>query len=164
MAAGWFFLSVCEAPPPINGVSLRVPGLGSYIQAATDTGNTRAKIFGMIAMGIVIVVVDRLIWWPLVVWSRKFKLDDFAGSRAPKNTLQLWLARSMTLQAIATGWTALTTKFVGPAIPPSEATSLLEPGSEPPRKSPVGRFHLPALLFVRSLACWPGEPSTSSFS
>ncbi len=39
----------------------------------------------MIAMGMVIIVVDRLIWWPLVVWSRKFKLDDFGGSRAPKN-------------------------------------------------------------------------------
>jgi ABC-type anion transport system duplicated permease subunit len=140
MAGGWFFLSVCEAPPPINGVSLRVPGLGSYIQAATDSGDTRAKIFGMIAMGVVIIVVDRLIWWPLVVWSRKFKLDDFGGSRAPKNPLQLWLARSMTVQAIATGWNALTNKVLGPAVPPSEATSLVEPGAPPPKQSRLGRF------------------------
>jgi NitT/TauT family transport system permease protein len=149
MAAGWFFLSVCEAPPPINGVSLRVPGLGSYIQAATDNGDTRAKIFGMIAMGIVIVVVDRLIWWPLVVWSRKFKLDDFGGSRAAKNPLQLWLARSMTMQAMASAWQKLANKLLGPAIPPSNATSLLTPGAPPPKKGHMGRAIY--LLFVWSL-------------
>jgi NitT/TauT family transport system permease protein len=139
MAAGWFFLSVCEAPPPINGVSLRVPGLGSYIQAATDNGDTRAKIFGMIAMGVVIIVVDRLIWWPLVVWSRKFKLDDFGGSRAPRNPIQLWLARSMTVQAIGTVWQAFTNRVLGPATPPSEATSLVEPGAQPPKRGNLGR-------------------------
>jgi len=151
MAAGWFFLNVCEAPPPINGVSLRVPGLGSYIQAATDSGDTRAKIFGMIAMGIVIVVVDRLIWWPLVVWSRKFKLDDFGGSRAPRNTLQLWLARSMAVQAMSAGWSALTTRLLGPAVPPSEATSLVDPGAPLPKKSRVGGWVY--LVFVWGLIC-----------
>jgi NitT/TauT family transport system permease protein len=138
MAAGWFFLSVCEAPPPINGVSLRVPGLGSYIQAATDSGDTRAKIFGMLAMGAVIIIVDRLIWWPLVVWSRKFKLDDFGGNRAPKNTLQLWLARSVTVQAIATALHSMKNKVLGPAIPPSEATSLVQPGDAPKPRSKLG--------------------------
>ena len=149
MAAGWFFLSVCEAPPPINGVSLRVPGLGSYIQAATDSGNTRAKIFGMLAMGIVIIVVDRLIWWPLVVWSKKFKLDDFGGSRAPKSSLTLWLARSLAVQAIGTAWQALTARILGPAVPPSEATSLVEPGAPIPKQSRLGRTIY--LFFVWSL-------------
>ncbi len=139
MAAGWFFLSVCEAPPPINGVSLRVPGLGSYIQAATDTGDTRAKVFGMIAMGIVIIVVDRLIWWPLVVWSRKFKLDDFGGSRAPRNPVQLWLARSLAVQSIGAAWQALTNKMLGPATPPSEATSLVTPGAPLPKRGKLSR-------------------------
>jgi NitT/TauT family transport system permease protein len=157
MAAGWFFLSVCEAPPPINGVSLRVPGLGSYIQAATDNGDTRAKVFGMIAMGIVIVVVDRLIWWPLVVWSRKFKLDDFGGSRAPRNPLQLWLARSLTIQSIGTAWQAITDKVLGPAIPPSEATSLVTPGTPIPKRGKIGRVFY--YIFVGSLVAvlaWGG--------
>jgi NitT/TauT family transport system permease protein len=157
MAAGWFFLSVCEAPPPINGVSLRVPGLGSYIQAATDSGNTRAKLFGMIAMGLVILVVDRLIWWPLVVWSRKFKLDDFGGNRAPKNSLQLWLARSLAVQAIGTAWQALSTRILGPAIPPSAATSLLEPGAAPPKRSRLGRtIYLVLVWSLIGLLAWGG--------
>jgi NitT/TauT family transport system permease protein len=149
MAAGWFYLSVCEAPPPINGVSLRVPGLGSYIQAATDAGDTRAKLFGMIAMGVVILVVDRLIWWPLVVWSRKFKLDDFGGIRAPKNPIQLWLARSMAVQAMASAWLSLRIRLLGPPIPPSDATSLVEPGAPLPKKGHVGRVVY--IIFVWSL-------------
>jgi NitT/TauT family transport system permease protein len=151
MAAGWFFLSVCEAPPPINGVSLRVPGLGSYIQAATDSGDTRAKIFGMIAMGVVIIVVDRLIWWPLVVWSRKFKLDDFGGSRAPKNPIQLWLARSLAVQTLGSAWQALSNKILGPALPPSAATSLIEPGAPLPKRSQLGRAIY--YIFVACLVC-----------
>jgi NitT/TauT family transport system permease protein len=146
MAAGWFFLSVCEAPPPTNGVSQRVPGLGSYIQAATDNGDTRAKIFGMIAMGIVIIVVDRLIWWPLVVWSRKFKLDDFGGNRAAKNPLQLWLARSLAVQAIGTALHQMKTKLLGPSIPPSNATSLIEHGAPLPKQGKMGRVVY--ILFV----------------
>jgi NitT/TauT family transport system permease protein len=149
MAAGWFFLSVCEAPPPINGVSLRVPGLGSYIQAATDSGDTRAKIFGMIAMGVVILVVDRLIWWPMVSWSRKFKLDDFGGSRAPRNPLQLWLARSLAVQTLASAWQRIADRMLGPPTPPSEATSLLELGEPMPKKSPLG--HVIYLAFVWGL-------------
>jgi NitT/TauT family transport system permease protein len=149
MAAGWFFLSVCEAPPPINGVSLRVPGLGSYIQAATDAGDTRAKLFGMVAMGVVILVVDRLIWWPLVVWSRKFKMDDFGGNRAPKNPIQLWLARSMAMQAMATAWISVRNRILGPAIPPTDATSLVEPGAPMPKKGHLGRVIY--FMFVWSL-------------
>ncbi len=155
MAAGWFFLCVCEAPPPVNGVSLRVPGLGSYIQAATDSGDTRAKIFGMLAMGIVIIVVDRLIWWPLVVWSRKFKLDDFGGSRAPKNSLQLWLSRSLAVQAIGAAWQALQAKILGPALPPTEATSLVEPGAPVPEKSRVGlAVYLVVVWSILAVIAW----------
>ena len=103
----------------------------------------------MVAMGIVIIVVDRLIWWPLVVWSRKFKLDDFGGSRAPKNPIQLWLARSITVQAMASAWQALANRLLGPAIPPSDATSLVEPGAPLPKKGHVGRVVY--ILFVWSL-------------
>ena len=155
MAGGWFFLCVSEAPPPINGVSLRVPGLGSYMQVATDAGDTRAKIFGIIAMGIVILVVDRLIWWPLVVWSRKFKLDDFGGSRSPKNPIQLWLARSMSVQAMAAFWQKAKTRLLGPSHPPTEATSLIEVGAPVPKRSRTGRIIYSILLWALvALLAW----------
>jgi NitT/TauT family transport system permease protein len=140
MAGGWFFLSLSEAPPPINGVSFRVPGLGSYFKEAMDKGDSKAQVLAIVAMGIVILVTDRLIWWPLVVWSRKFKMDDFGGNRSPKNSLQLWLARSATAQAMASVWQAAKTRILGPPIPPSEATSLIDPGAPPPKQSRLGWY------------------------
>jgi NitT/TauT family transport system permease protein len=155
MAGGWFFLSLSEAPPPINGVSFRVPGLGSYFKEAMDKGDIKAQVLAIVAMGIVILIVDRLIWWPLVVWSRKFKLDDFGGSRSPKNGLQLWLARSSTVQAMTAGWHACKMWIVGPPAPPTEATSLVEPGAPAPRKSHLGRaIYLVLVWAVVALLVW----------
>ncbi len=151
MAGGWFFLSLSEAPPLINGVSFRVPGLGSYFKEAMDKGNVSAQILAIVAMGTVILIVDRLIWWPLVVWSRKFKLDDFGGNRSAKNALQLWLARSGTVQAMAAVGQRFKAWLLGPAVPPSEETSLIEPGAPLPKQGWVGRAVY--LTFVWALVC-----------
>ena len=93
MAGGWFFLSITEAFR-LGDQDFRVPGIGSYMSVAIERGDVRAQVFGIIAMGVIIVVVDRLIWWPLVVWSRRFKLDDFAGAAIAPSSFQLWLSRS----------------------------------------------------------------------
>jgi NitT/TauT family transport system permease protein len=151
MAGGWFYLSVCEAPPPIGGKDLSVPGIGSYMAAAIAKSDIRAQVFGVIAMGVVILVVDRLIWWPLVLWSRKFKLDDFGGNRAAKTGLQLWLARSRAFQALAAAGAALQLKLVPPPSPPTVATSLAAPDAPPPRPHYLGRviyFVLVAVLVL----------------
>jgi len=93
MAGGWFFLSITEAFR-LGDQDFRVPGIGSYMSVAIEQGDVRAQVFGVIAMGVIIVVVDRLVWWPLVVWSRRFKLDDFAGATVAPSAFQLWLSRS----------------------------------------------------------------------
>ena len=93
MAGGWFFLITTKAFT-LGKQDFRVPGIGAYMSVAMDLGDVRAQIFGIIAMGVIIVVVDRLVWWPLVVWSRRFKLDDFAGVSVTPSPFQLWIARS----------------------------------------------------------------------
>jgi NitT/TauT family transport system permease protein len=93
MAGGWFFLSITEAFR-LGDQDFRVPGIGSYMSVAIERGDVRAEVFGILAMGVIIVVVDRLIWWPLVLWSRRFKLDDFAGVAVAPSAFQSWLARS----------------------------------------------------------------------
>ena len=157
MAGGWFFLSLSEAPPSINGVSFRVPGIGSYFKEAMDRGDVKAQVLAIVAMGMVILIVDRLIWWPLVVWSRKFKMDDFGGSRSPRNGLQLWLARSATVQAAAAAWQAAKMRILGPPVPPSEATSLIDPGAPLPKESRLGRaFYTVFLWAVLGALLWGG--------
>ncbi len=93
MAGGWFFISISETLT-LGDKDFRLPGIGSYMSVAIDHHDMRAQVCGIMAMGVIIVAVDRLIWWPLVVWSRRFKLDDFAGAVLAPSTFQLWLARS----------------------------------------------------------------------
>ncbi len=100
MAGGWFFLSITESFQ-LGTRDFRVPGIGSYMSVAIAEGNVRAQIVGVIAMGVVIVAVDRLVWWPLVLWSRKFNLDDFAAAPAANSRLSLWLSRSQAVQKFA---------------------------------------------------------------
>ncbi|HVW21213.1 MAG TPA: ABC transporter permease subunit [Opitutaceae bacterium] len=157
MAGGWFFLSICENPPPINGQALRVPGLGSYMAEAIARGNVRAQLCGVVAMGAVIVVVDRLIWAPLVVWSRKFKMDDFGGNRAAKSAFQLWLARSRAYQALGRGMSALGGRLLPAPEPPSAATSLIAPDAAPLPPSRRSRVVYGAVLAVlAALVAWGG--------
>lgn len=150
MAGGWFFLAMCEAFG-----NYRVPGLGSYFQVASDHDNVRAQIAGVVAMAVVIIVVDRLIWWPLIVWSRKFKLDDFGGNRAPRGRLRLWLARSVAWQRIVGVGGRVKDAVLPPAQPPSAETSLRAPDAAPPpppRARKVTYVILVALLLA--LIAW----------
>lgn len=153
MAGGWFFLSVAEAFR-LRDQDFRVPGIGSYMTVAIERGDVRAQISGVIAMGAIIVIVDRLVWWPLVLWSRKFKLDDFGSGLQEKSALQLWLARSVAVQKIAGAMQVLRNKMVRPPAPPTAATSLAPPGT-PPRRSRLGRgLYLSFLAAFAALLAW----------
>ncbi|MEI8134980.1 MAG: ABC transporter permease subunit [bacterium] len=77
MAGGWFFLTVCEAFT-LGDRDFRLPGVGSYMSVAIEKGNVPAEIAAIVAMGVMIIVLDRLLWRPLVIWSKKFRMDDTA--------------------------------------------------------------------------------------
>ncbi len=102
MAGGWFFLSITEAFR-LGDQDFRLPGIGSYMSEAVARGDVTAQLSGVAAMGVVIITVDRLVWWPLVRWARKFNLDDFAGSSLDTggpSRLSLWLERSAAWRRI----------------------------------------------------------------
>jgi len=139
MAGGWFFLAVTEASN-IGNQNFRVPGIGSYMSVAIEQGNIPAQIYAVIAMSAIIIVVDRLIWWPLVVWSRKFKLDDFGTGTVQKSGLQLWLARSIAAQKIGTALQSFRNWMIPPPTPPSAETSLVPPGTPPPQPRRMNRL------------------------
>lgn len=135
MAGGWFFLSITEAFQ-LGDQDFRLPGIGSYMSVAIAQGNVSAQIYGVIAMGVVIISVDRLIWWPLVRWSRKFNLDDFAGSASGdsrQGKLSLWLARSSSVRSLSLVWNKLTDSFLRRRHVP-HAARLSDYESEKPRR------------------------------
>ena len=75
---GWFFVAQSEAISVLNK-NIKLPGLGSYMATAVDAGDTRAAVYAIIAMIVTIVVIDQLLWRPLVAWAEKFKLEQTEG-------------------------------------------------------------------------------------
>lgn len=98
---GWFFVAQSEAITVLNR-NIKLPGLGSYMATAVETGNTRAAIYGIVAMIVTIVVIDQLVWRPLVAWAEKFKLEMTESRDVPTSWVLDLLRRSYVLEWLST--------------------------------------------------------------
>lgn len=81
VAGGWFFLMACEMFV-LGNRDFRLPGLGSYLQTAASSGNTRAIVWGIATMIAVIVLLDQLVWRPVIIWADKFKFEQVETAKA----------------------------------------------------------------------------------
>ncbi len=93
VAGGWFFLMACEMFV-LGDRDFRLPGLGSYLQTAASHGNTRAILWGLAAMVAVIVLLDQLIWRPVISWADKFKFEQVETAKATTHNLLTILGRA----------------------------------------------------------------------
>jgi len=112
VAGGWFFLMACEMFQ-LGDRDFRLPGLGSYLQTAANAGDTPSIVWGLAAMIAVIVLLDQLLWRPLIAWAEKFKFEQVESSEAPHSQVLAWLGRSSVLawlrrKALAPAWEVLT--------------------------------------------------------
>ena len=99
VAGGWFFLMACEMFV-LGNRDLRLPGLGSYLQTAANAGNTRAILAGLAVMIGVIVILDRLVWRPVIAWAEKFKFEQVEAAEAPRSSILDLLRRSRLLALV----------------------------------------------------------------
>jgi NitT/TauT family transport system permease protein len=95
VAAAWFYLIACEMFV-LKNRDFRLPGLGSYLQTAANASNTRAIVWGLVAMVGVIVAMDQLIWRPIIAWAEKFKFEQVESAHAQHSSV-LNLLRSSRL-------------------------------------------------------------------
>jgi NitT/TauT family transport system permease protein len=93
VAGGWFFLMACEMFV-LGNRDFRIPGLGSFLQTAASHGDTRAILWGVAAMIAVIVLLDQLVWRPIIVWADKFKFEQVESSGAAQTTLLNLIGRA----------------------------------------------------------------------
>src|SRR3984957_1932547 len=100
VAGGWFSLMVCEMFV-LGNRDLRLPGLGSYLQTASNAGATRSIVWGLIVMVAVIVLIDQLVWRPIIAYSEKFKFEQVEASKTPGSLILSFLHRSKLMSRIA---------------------------------------------------------------
>jgi NitT/TauT family transport system permease protein len=84
VAGGWFFLMACEMFV-LGSKDFRLPGLGSYLQTAASAGDTRSILWGIGTMIAVIVLLDQIIWRPVIAWAEKFKIEQVESADVPQS-------------------------------------------------------------------------------
>jgi NitT/TauT family transport system permease protein len=82
VAGGWFFLMACEMFV-LGSRDFRLPGLGSYLQTAASAGDTQAIFWGVGVMIAVIVLLDQIVWRPVIAWAEKFKMEQVESADVP---------------------------------------------------------------------------------
>jgi len=141
-AGGWFFLMASEQFV-LGNRDFRLPGLGSYLAAAADAGDVSALLLGLVTLIAVIVLLDQLVWRPLVAWGERFKVEQTGGGEAPRSAVLTALQRSVLLRELGRGLSAagalLARALHGrqPAIVGRQASQA--PASQPARSGPRRR-------------------------
>jgi NitT/TauT family transport system permease protein len=134
IAGGWFFLSLTEAFSLSPTQNCYVKGIGSYMAVAHDKNDGWAQLYAVIAMMLMIVAIDQLIWRPLIVWSNKFKIEDTEAEFQETSSVLRFLSRSRMVAWIGGKFASL---FLKPAPPAAIEVSTPTP---PPRPGLVSRF------------------------
>jgi NitT/TauT family transport system permease protein len=96
VAGGWFFLMACEMFV-LGSRDFRLPGLGSYLQTAANAGNTRAILWGVMTMIGTIILLDQIVWRPVIAWATKFKMEQVGEADTPRSPILALLRESKLL-------------------------------------------------------------------
>src|SRR5208282_2385253 len=99
VAGGWFALMLCETFT-MGKSSFQLPGLGSYIKSAADSGDVRALMSGIGVMILIVVATDQLVWRPMIAWSDKFKFEQIESADQVTSPILELLRRSRILETL----------------------------------------------------------------
>jgi NitT/TauT family transport system permease protein len=99
VAQGWFTLMLCEMFV-LSNRDFRLPGLGSYLKTAADNGDKQAMAWGLAVLIGLIVLLDQLLWRPLIIWSDKFKFEQVETNAPSRSPLLAMLFNSTILRTI----------------------------------------------------------------
>ena len=90
---GWFFVAQSEAISVMNK-DIKLPGLGSYMGQAIERGDNQAAFWAVVAMLVLILASDQLVWRPLLAWADRFKIELTESATPPTSWVYNLLRRS----------------------------------------------------------------------
>ncbi|HEY2275688.1 MAG TPA: ABC transporter permease subunit, partial [Steroidobacteraceae bacterium] len=113
MSGGWFFVTVSEAIT-VGNTTVTLPGVGSYIVTAMEQKNLGATGWAILAMLIVILIFDQLLFRPLIASADWFRLEQEAGFTPSRSWALTMMRRSRLLRFVGSGFGALLRAGVKP--------------------------------------------------
>jgi NitT/TauT family transport system permease protein len=121
MSGGWFFVVASEAIS-VGDEQIALPGIGSYVALAIERQDLGAIGWALLAMTLVILLYDQLMFRPLVVWADHFRSEQAAAQSLPHSWFLTVVHRARFLHALgrplglAAQWT-LRAPILNKAVP-----------------------------------------------
>src|SRR5665213_4074769 len=110
MSGGWFFVVASEAIT-VGKTTVTLPGIGSYVALAIEKQNLPAIGYAILAMLLVIIAYDQLLFRPVVAWADKFRFEQTASATAPSSWMLDLFRRTRALRALSVPFAALNRAF-----------------------------------------------------
>jgi NitT/TauT family transport system permease protein len=99
MSGGWFFVVASEAIT-VGDHTITLPGIGSYLAQAIAQKDLGAVGWAVLAMLVVILAYDQLLFRPLVAWADKFRFEQTGAPEASKSWLRELFLRTRVFRAL----------------------------------------------------------------
>src|ERR1700678_3311832 len=110
MSGGWFFVVASEAIT-VGNTTVTLPGIGSYVALGIQKQNLPAIGYALLAMLLVIVAYDQLLFRPVVAWADKFRFEQTASASAPTSWMLDLFRRTRALRALIYPFAAVNKAF-----------------------------------------------------
>ncbi|HEY1410784.1 MAG TPA: ABC transporter permease subunit, partial [Rhodopila sp.] len=150
MSGGWFFVVASEAVSVGNN-TWKLPGIGSYVALALEQKNIAAVCWAILAMLVVILLYDQLLFRPLVAWSAKFRFETTSGGTASDPWMLRLMRRTRLLKFVGEMVGDAAAFLGGMRLSFTRRSRMLE-APEPSRTIDVAWIAL--LLVLVGLATW----------
>jgi NitT/TauT family transport system permease protein len=99
MSGGWFFVVASEAIT-VGDTTVSLPGIGSYLARAIDNENLAAVGWAVLAMLVIILIYDQLLFRPLVAWAEKFRFEQSASATQPSSWMLTLIKRTQLARTL----------------------------------------------------------------
>jgi NitT/TauT family transport system permease protein len=153
VAGGWFALMLCEMFT-MGDRNFQLPGLGSYMQSAADSGDTSALLSGIAVVILIVVATDQLVWRPLIAWSDKFKFEQVESADRITSPILTLLQRSHLLNTLPQKLWGRIEEPIYERLARSRECQVVQPldANVDKRKGRVGFWTLAGVVAI--VACW----------
>ena len=149
MSGGWFFVVASESIS-VGHTSVTLPGIGSYIALAIEQRNLTAIGWAILAMLVVILLYDQLIFRPLVAWVDRLRFEQDPSGRVPRSWALTVMQRSRLISAATNAFHAAV-RWTSWAAPIGSAAA---PRAGRPARRATDLFWTLALVAIVGLALW----------
>src|SRR6201992_1652999 len=106
MSGGWFFVVASEAIT-VGNTTVTLPGIGSYVALGIEKKDLPAIGYALLAMFLVIIAYDQLLFRPVVAWADKFRFEQTSSGNAPTSWMLDLFRRTRALRALSLPFSSL---------------------------------------------------------